>query len=310
MNKIKIILILVLLLIINTKSYSKENVFIIYDINGELITNIDIKKESNYLVALNDQLKNLDEKKLTEISKESILRETIKKIELNNYFDLTKDNPLVDSYIKDFYRRLKLRDEIEFQKYLQEYGLSINFIRKKIQIEITWQKLIYDKFKNELKINEQEIRKEIESNKDETNEKLYLLSEIVFEIDNQNDLDKKKENINKSIKEIGFKNSANIYSISNSSKFGGEIGWVAEKDLTTKFFDKINSLKIGEHTNPINTGSSFLILKINDVKYEQKITNVDQEINKKIQLESDRQLQKYSKIYYNKVKINTNINEL
>ena len=274
MNKIKIILILVLLLIINTKSYSKENVFIIYDINGELITNIDIKKESNYLVALNDQLKNLDEKKLTEISKESILRETIKKIELNNYFDLTKDNPLVDSYIKDFYRRLKLRDEIEFQKYLQEYGLSINFIRKKIQIEITWQKLIYDKFKNELKINEQEIRKEIESNKDETNEKLYLLSEIVFEIDNQNDLDKKKENINKSIKEIGFKNSANIYSISNSSKFGGEIGWVAEKDLTTKFFDKINSLKIGEHTNPINTGSSFLILKINDVKYEQKITNI------------------------------------
>ena len=310
MNKIKIILILVLLLIINTKSYSKKNVFIIYDINGELITNIDIKKESNYLVALNDQLKNLDEKKLTEISKESILRETIKKIELNNYFDLTKDNPLVDSYIKDFYRRLELKDEIEFQKYLQEYGLSINFIRKKIQIEITWQKLIYDKFKNELRINEQEIRKEIESNKDETNKKLYLLSEIVFEIDNLNDLDKKKENINKSIKEIGFKNSANIYSISNSSKFGGEIGWVSEKDLTTKFFDKINSLKIGEHTNPINTGSSFLILKINDVKYEQKITNVDQEINKRIQLESDRQLQKYSKIYYNKVKINTSINEL
>ena len=310
MNKIKIILILVLLLIINTKSYSKKNVFIIYDINGELITNIDIKKESNYLVALNDQLKNLDEKKLTEISKESILRETIKKIELNNYFDLTKDNPLVDSYIKDFYRRLELKDEIEFQKYLQEYGLSINFIRKKIQIEITWQKLIYDKFKNELKINEREIRKEIESNKDETNEKLYLLSEIVFEIDNQNGLDEKKENINKSIKEIGFKNSANIYSISNSSKFGGEIGWVSEKDLTTKFFDKINSLKIGEHTNPINTGSSFLILKINDVKYEQKITNVDQEINKRIQLESDRQLQKYSKIYYNKVKINTSINEL
>ena len=306
----KIILILILLISINTKSHSKEKVYIVYNVNNELITNIDLEKESNYLYALNNQLKNLDKKQILDISKESILRETIKKIELNKYFDLEKDNPLVSNYIKDFTIRLNLKDEKEFIDYLQGQGLSMDFIRKKIQIEITWNKLIYDIYKKDLKIDKEKIRRQAELDKSTNNEKIYSLSEIVFEIKNQDDLDKKKNNINKSIQEIGFKNSANIYSISDSSKFGGEIGWVAERALSKEVFNKIGNLKIGEHTNPIKTGASFLILKIDNIKNEKKETNIDQEILKKIKVETDRQLNQYSKIYYNTVKINTNINEL
>ena len=310
MNKKKVISALILLIIICTKSYSKENVFIIYDVNNKLITNIDVKKESTYLIALNDQLKNLNKKRILEIAEESILRETIKKIELDKYFDLKKNPLIVDDYVRNFYLRLKLKNEIEFQEYLQSYGLSIDLIEYKIQIEIAWNKLIYDKFNKLVKINNKKIRKEIELNKDESKEKKYLLSEIVFEIKNQDDLNQKTINIEKSIKEIGFKNSANIYSISNSSKFGGEIGWIEEKQLSKKIFIKINNLKIGEYSNPINAGGSFLILKINDIKFEKKITNIKQEIEKKIQFETNRQLEQFSKIYYNKVKINTHINEL
>jgi len=309
-NKIKIILILVLLTIVSTKSHSKEKVFIFYNVNDQLITNIDVKKESSYLIALNNQLAGLDEEKILSLSKESVLRETIKKIELDKYFDLGVKNPLVDEYIESFYLRLKLKNEKEFQAYLQSFGLPINFVKKKIQIEITWNRLIYEKFKNELKIDKEKIRKNIESNQDKIQEKVYSLSEIVFEINNQNELKQKKININESIKEIGFKNSANIYSISDSSKFGGDIGWVAEKDLSKKIFDLTKNLKIGEYTNPINTGSSFLILKINDIKYNKKVTNINQEMDKKIQIETDRQLQQYSTIHYNKIKINTNIDEL
>ena len=306
----KIILILILLVSINTKSHSKENIYIVFNVNNELITNIDLEKESNYLYALNNQLKNLDKKQILDISKESILRETIKKIELSKYFDLEKENPLVNDYIKNFAIRLNLKDEKEFIDYLQGQGLSMDFIRKKIQIEITWNKLIYDIYKKDLKIDKEKIRRQAELDKSTNNEKIYSLSEIVFEIKNQDDLDKKKNNINKSIQEIGFKNSANIYSISDSSKFGGEIGWVAERALSKEVFNKIGNLKSGEHTNPIKTGASFLILKIDNIKNEKKETNIDQEILKKIKVETDRQLNQYSKIYYNTVKINTNINEL
>jgi len=309
MYKIKIILIL-LLLIINKVSYAKEKVFIIYNINNDLITNVDLKKEAQYLIALNNQLKNLSTNKMLNIAKDSILRETVKKIEIEKYFDLETNNPIVDNYIKNFYTKLNFNNEMEFQEYLQGNGLTMNFVKKKIQIEVEWNKLIYSKFKNQINIDEEKIRKAILLDKNEEKEKLYLLSEIVFEIDNQNNLNEKKDNINKSIKEIGFKNSANIYSISDSSKFGGQIGWVSEKDLSKKIFTKINNLKVGEQTLPINMGASFLILKIDDVKFEKKLIDVKQVLNNKIEIETERQLQRFSKIYFNQVKINTNINEL
>ena len=270
MNKIKIFFFLISLLILNSIAYSKENAFIIYNIDNKIITNVDLKKEINYLTALNNQLKDLDKKRIIAIAKESIVREAIKEIQLNKFYDLKELNPYVDIYIKDLYQRLSLKNEDQFQKYLQSYGLSISFVKEKIQIEIMWNQLIYDKFKSQIKIDKENILEEIKSSTNKINEKFYLLSEIVFEIKNQDEFNKKKNKIESSIKKIGFKNSANIYSISDSSKFGGEIGWIAEKELSKKIFNEIYNLKINQYTKPILTGSSFLILKVDDFKYEKK----------------------------------------
>jgi peptidyl-prolyl cis-trans isomerase SurA len=310
MTKIKIISILIFLITFNTVSLSKENIFIIYNINNELITNIDLKKEAAYLVALNDQLKNLDKQKIQEIAKESLVRETIKEIEILKYFNLEQKNTLVDGYVKQIYLRLKLNNEKEFNEYLKKVKLTNAFIRKKIKIEITWNQLIYEKFKSQIKIDKKKIFEEVKLKANNTDEKSYQLSEIVFEIKNKSDLIKKKNKIDESIKEIGFKNSATIYSISNSAKFGGDIGWITEKELSKKILNQIGNLEIGQYTKPIRAGSSYLVLRINDLKYEKKIQNTDEEVNQRIKFETDRQLQQFSKIHYNKVKINTNINEL
>jgi len=308
MNKIKSLFLVISLLTICSISYSKENIFIIYNIDEKIITNIDLKKEIDYLTALNNQLKDLDKKQILGIAEESIVREAVKEVELNKFFDLKQMNPYVDIYIKELYSRLDLKNEDQFQKYLQNYGLSLNFVKEKVQIEIMWNQLIYDKFRYQIKIDKKKILNEIKSSKNKSSEKIYLLSEIVFEIKNKDEFNEKKDKIEKSIDEIGFKNSANIYSISDSSKFGGEIGWIAEKELSKKIFNEINDLEINQYTKPILTGSSFLILKIDDLKYEEKKIDSKEQLNKKIKFETERQLQQFSKIYYNKVKINTNIN--
>ena len=294
------------------KAFSKEEIYIIYNVKNTLITNIDVKKESRYLIALNNQLKNLGENDIFNISKESILRENIKKIELLKYFKLDSDkkNPLIESYIKNFYQRLKLTNKIEFKEFLKNNDLSITFIEKKILIEILWNKLIFDKYQNQVKINEEKLKKEIQSNKSTQREKAYNLSEIVFEKNNQDTFEAKINKINESIKEIGFKNSANIYSISDSAKFGGEIGWIEEKQLSNIILKSLNNLVAGQYSAPIKTGSSFIVLKINEIKFNEKIINLDEELKIKIQYEKNRQLQQFSKIYYNKIKINTDIDEL
>ena len=116
--------------------------------------------------------------------------------------------------------------------------------------------------------------------------------------------------MNESIKEIGFKNTANIYSISSSAKFGGDLSWVEEKNLSEKLSVILNDMKVGKHTKPIEVGNKFLILNLDEIKNEKIKINEEKELNKIIEFEKNRQLEQFSKIYYDKVKINTMINEL
>ena len=307
-KKLSIILILISLLI-NFPLISGERAFIVFNVNDQIITNIDIKKESRYLITLNSQLEKLNQKKILDISKESALREKIKEIELLKYFDLKAKNPLTEKYIENFYLRLKLTNRIEFSSLLNSYGLSLEYVEKKINIELTWNQLIYEKYRNQVNIDVDKIKKKLNKNKSITKKKVYLLSEIIFEVDNKNNLDNKVRNINESIEEIGFKNTANIYSISNTSKFGGEIGWVEEQRLSKKVMQELKKMNISENTSPFQTGGSFMILKIDDIKYEEKIIDKEVQLQKIIQFETDKQLERFSKIFYNKLKINTSINE-
>ena len=142
------------------------------------------------------------------------------------------------------------------------------------------------------------------------NQKVYSLSEILFDNENNSNFEKKLNDINQSISEIGFNNTANIYSISDSSKFGGKIGWVEEKKLSKEIIQKLQSLDNGQHTTPIQTGTSFLILKIEEIKYEKVTINEDDELDKMIQFETSKQLDQFSKIFYKKIKINSLIDEL
>ena len=310
MNKIKFICTLIILLTLSVKSYSNENIHIVYKVNNQIITNADIEKEYQYLISLNNQIRNLDKVKILEISKESALKEKIKKIELAKYFDLETLDLNIDIYLQNFYKNLNINSDTEFKQYLKGNNMSLDYVKTKIQIEILWNQLIYDRYIAQINIDRDELKKKLDEASNGLNQKIYSLSEILFDKENNSSFEKKLENIGQSISEIGFNNTANIYSISDSSKFGGKIGWVDEKKLSKKIIQELQSLEAGQYTKPIQTGSLFLILKIEEIKYEKAMFNEDEELNKMIQFETSKQLDQFSKIFYNKIKINSLIDEL
>ena len=310
MPKVKFILFLFLLILINFKSNTAENFYIVYKVNNEIITNSDIEKEYRYLVSLNNQLKNLEKQKIIELSKESALREKIKILELIKYFDLKTININIDNYLENFYRNLNIKNKKEFEEYLESNNISLNYVQKKIEIEILWNQLIYDRYISQINIDRNQLKEKVKKLISTKKQKKYSLSEILFDKENNSNFEKKLENINQSINEIGFKNTANIYSISDSSKFGGKIGWIEEQKLSTKILEQLKALEVGQYTSPVQVGSSFLILKIEEIKYENAIINEDEELNKMIQFETSKQLDQFSKIFYGKIKINSFINEL
>ena len=222
-------LLILFLTVLGTQSTSAKNIKILVQINNEIVTNFDIEKEYKYLIALNNDLKLLDKKQTMNIAKNSIIREKIKKIELIKYFNLEKNDEQINIELKKFYQRLGINNLEDFKKYLSQYNLTIAEIKEKLLIERLWNKLIIKKYFNRVEINEEKIKDKVRKLLLNKNKQInYLLSEIVFELESGEILNKKYEIIKKSVKDIGFKNSSNIYSISDTAQFGGKIGWFEE----------------------------------------------------------------------------------
>ena len=275
-------------------------------VNNEIITNININEEYRYLIALNTDLKSLKKEEIFNLAKNSFLREKIKENELKKYFKLNQSSKYIDQTIKNLYSSLNISSEIEFKKYLSVHNLTIEDVKKKLEIEVLWNELIYTMFHKQIDIDEKKIKKKINENKIQKN---YLLSEIFFSGENKKKINEKYNLIKKSISEIGFKNTANIYSLTESAKIGGSIGWVGENQLAKKVVNEINELQIGEFTKPINIPGGVVILKL-DKKEDKKISlDFDSEFKKLIEYEKNRQLNQFSTVYFNKLKFNTKIEQ-
>jgi peptidyl-prolyl cis-trans isomerase SurA len=281
---------------------------IIHNIQNEIITNIDIKNEFKYLVALNGSLKELDEEKILNISNESIIREKIKKIEISKNFKEIKINKDYSGLLlKNIYSRLNLKSINEFETFLKNYDLKIIDIEKKITIDALWNELVIKKYSSKVVINEAAIKAELLKNS-KIQSKEYQLSEIIFEVDSKEEIEKKYKEVVKSINEIGFENSAATYSFSESAKIGGDIGWINETSLNNNIKKNISSLKVGEFTKPIILSNGILILKLINIKNSETNIDIENELKKAINYERNRQLNQYSKIYYNKIKKNLEFN--
>ena len=299
---------LLFLILFTTLVFSAEKAFIQITVDKEIITNVDIKKESDYLKILNPNLSTLSEKRINEIAKKSLITEIIKNTEINKFLVNNENNEIEENLLKNLYTKLNL-SKSEFENFLiQKKNYTFDEIKKKLMIDILWNDLIYFKFKDQIKIDKNELLTKIESAalKDK---KEYLLSEIIFEKEINQNLDELIKKIKSSINEIGFENTANIYSISDTSKFGGKIGWVDETSLSKMINQNLQNKKINEFTDVIQVGNNYLILMIEDIKFTKIKIDKDKEFKKLVKFETNRQLNQFSKIFFNKSKMNYIINE-
>jgi peptidyl-prolyl cis-trans isomerase SurA len=301
--------ILIIILIFNYSNLNaNENVKIILKINEEIITNIDIQNEYNYLAILNNDFKKMQKKKALKIAKNSVIKENIKKIEIRKYYDLSIESKALPNIIENLYKSIGIKNEVEFQNYIKENNLNYSYIKKKLNIEAIWNNMIYAKYNDQVKINLEQLKKILLDQKSEQNS--YLISEILFNKDIEENMSEKYKKIKLSIEENGFKNSANIYSISESSKVGGRLGWINESQLSKEINLKIKKLKVGQYTDPITVPGGNLILVLEDIKKIKKNLDINIELKKLATYERNKQLNQSSNIFFNKIKNNTQINEV
>ena len=305
---IKKIIFLSLIFLIFSSSFLKSSIYISVTVDNEIITNVDIEKESSYLKILNPKLLSLDDNQIFDIAKNSLINEIVKKKEIDKYLDLKKKDDLDNKLINDLCKKLQLNQEQLKENLQQKKSYTINEVIMKLRTNIFWNDLIYFKFHKQVRINEDELKKKIEVLSLKEN-KEYLLSEIIFEKKKNQNLDDYINNIKLSISEIGFNNTANIYSISDSANFGGQIGWISEANLSEIILKKLKNIEEGQFSEVIQVGNSYMLLMIEKIRLTKISLNKQNELEKMIKFETNRQLNNFSKIFFNKSIINYDINE-
>ena len=308
LNKKTIFLILIFFLFTNF-SYSKIDLKIIMKINNQIVTSYDIEKESNYLLALNPKLNEINKNDLLKLAKKSMVKEMIRKSEILKYKEINLNNPRNKNILRNIMLNLDFSNQLQFESYLNDFDISIADLRKKIGIENEWKNLVYSKYSTSIKIDKENLINQIERLSKEEFSIEYNLSEIVF-IKNQNiSLKDQSKKILESIEINGFENTANLYSISDSSKVGGKIGWVKKNNLSLEINNELENLKVNSYSDPIKIDNNYLILKINDIKEITVKVDKQKELDKMVMIETSKQLDKFSNIFYNKIKLNSVISE-
>jgi len=308
--KLKIIFSIIIIFFCLFNITNSNEVKIKVKIDNEIITNVDIVNEKNYLIFLNPVLIELTIDKQNSVAKNSLIKEIIKKKELIKYFDISKDYSFINKIEKNLYIQKNFSNKEEFINFLNNNNLNYSLIREKLKLEALWNQLILNKYSKSLKIDENLLKKKI--SKEFENSKIkyqYNLSEILFEDDLNIDYKKTFQKIKNSIESIGFENTATIYGISDSAKNGGLIGWINGTQIAEELKKKINSIIIGEITKPIKILNGYLILKLNDKKKIREKLDLKKELDKLINIEKTKQLNNFSIIFYKRLKQNIIINE-
>jgi peptidyl-prolyl cis-trans isomerase SurA len=283
---------------------------ILFKVNNEIITTIDILNESNYLKALNKNAQTLDEKTLIEISKNSIIREIIKKdtvdVELINT-DIEED--LLNNALKNIYQNLNLNSNDEFAKFLNNYDLNLDYIKNKISIEILWNRLIVSKFRSKIFIDQNNVEQQLKEIQTAGTKQLSL-SEIYFTANNLEELNNKFNQIKNDIENSSFDKAALIHSKSNSASQNGDIGWINENSLNPNIRSILMDIKIGEFTQPITVPGGYLVLKLKEQRIVENKIDIDKERENLIRSLTNQQFNQFSNIYYKRIEKDSIIDEL
>ena len=307
MKKIIFLFFLIFSLAGESKLKALENKILI-KINNDIITSVDIFNEVNYLAFSNKNFKELDNFKSYEIAKKSIIRQKIQEIELlKNFKELKIDEKYYGNLIKNYYENLGLNSYDKFLEYVKKNNVDINIIKQKITIEVLWNQLIYKKFSSNIRIDKEQIKRNLNKNE---KIKEYLLSEIIFYNEKKEDLKIKLEEIKKTIKIEGFSKAALEHSVSDTAKNNGELGWIKENFISNQIKKELTKIKLGDYTNPIKVPGGFLLIKINDIRELEKEIDLEKEINLIVRKKTNDQLNQFSNIYFNKIKKNIKINEI
>lgn len=309
-NLLRIIFVIILLNIGNYAFSSTKNK-IILSVEDQIISSYELKnKIKTILFFSGQQLEQANIDRSKNLALKQLIDYKLKKNQVIRFNIQNENSKKTQEYLKKL--SLKYQTDINGLKIIfKDNDLDYDMYLDEMNTEFNWQALIFNKFKDQIIIDEKEIDIEL-NNFIESQEDLeeYKLAEIEIALKNNSEDRKTILEINDQIKLIGFKDAAIKYSMSSSSLSGGDIGWISSKSLSEEILSIINKMKINDISKPIIQTNTATIIKLIDKKTSNiSDINLDQLKQQIIKNKKNNLLNVYSNNYLSKIKNNVLIEE-
>ena len=303
MIKIKKIIFFVFILLIGVEKGNTEiNDSLFMTIGNKPITKSDIVNEIKLILILNNESYSEDKRdQLHEVAVLSTIKRNVKQIELerNNFFKFNE---------QDFKKELtrlanNLYMDLETLKIICESN-EVNFaiIEEQVKIELYWNSLIFEIYKNRLTINPDQIEERLKLIQNKKKVEEYLISEIIIKNVEKNKLESEIKKLENKINIEGFENVAKSLSISETAIKGGDLGWISENIISEKMKSAIINTSVGNLSAPIQLSEGILIFKIRDKRQIDTNLSLEQMKNKLVNDEKTKILNMHSLSHYDKVR--------
>ena len=300
LNNKKILLFFLLLFLFNfTKVNSNIKNSVIVSVGNLPITYLDLIKEMKLISLLNNiAVDSSNRETIKSVAVQGLITRKIKEIEIKKFKVKNFNKKDLENLIVRTSKNLGT-NESGLEKLLIQQNLKLESLEERFKTDLKWNTLIFQLYNNKVVLNTNELENKIRAEIEKTNEKrMFLLSEIEINRANENNksiLDK----IFNNIKDEGFEKTAKKFSISNSSEYGGNIGWINQNNLSKEIYESIKLLKTEEISRPIFLDETIVIIKkIGEKKYGKDIEKIKDNV---VRQEKEKKLQMFSKAHYSKL---------
>jgi peptidyl-prolyl cis-trans isomerase SurA len=155
-----------------------------------------------------------------------------------------------------------------FLGFLEQRNISTETLKTRLRSELIWTKLVSRRLRREVSISDEDIDEALEQIRENFGKPEYLLSEIFMSVDS---IGEDKRVRNDAAELVGlirggadFDSMVDQFSQGVTANKGGGVGWVSVAQLSPRIISVIETLEIGQISEPIATGGGYLIVLLRD----------------------------------------------
>jgi len=279
-------------------------------VGNKAVTRSDIVNEIKIILVLNGQIFSPEQKDILQAAAiKSLIKRTIKQIEIEKYDYLNYNNTDFNNELEQLSANIST-DVEGLKSIFAANEIDFSIVENQVKIELMWNSLIFDIYKNRISINQSEIEEQLAAiqNSDTENVNEYLMSEILIKPVPTEELKSKIIEIKKRIISEGFDKVAMDISISKTGINGGDLGWVNQNIVSKDFLSKIENTPLGKVSEPILLSQGILIFMVRDKRLAEQITDLEKVKNQLVNKEKAKILSMYSLSHFDNIRRSISIN--